>query len=278
MIEMLETLAEYFSLKYVISALIVGVLISVCSSLLGVSLVLKRCSMIGDGLSHVAFGALALASVLGFAPLAFSVPIVVIAAVVLLRISENAKIGGDAAIAMISSASLALGVIFVSLSGMNTDITSYMFGSLVALEMADVVISVILSVFVLIFYVLFFKRIFAVTFDENFAKASGISTEAYKIAIAVITAITIAVGMRVIGAMLISALVIFPALTSMRVFGSFRGVAISSVAVSVVCAFVGIAVSCLFSLPAGASIVVSNVAAFCIFSVIGFFKRRLNKG
>ena len=275
---MLSTLASYFSYKFVICAFIVGGLVSLCSSLLGVSLVLRRCSMIGDGLSHVAFGALALATVLGAAPLAFSLPVVVIAAILLLRISENSRMGGDAAIAMISSASLAIGVIAISLTtGMNTDVNSYMFGSLSAMEDGDVILSIILSVTVLLFYLFFFNRIFAVTFDESFAKAAGLRSELYKTAIAMVTAITIAIGMRVIGAMLISALVIFPALSAMRVFGSFKGVAVCASVLSVVCAFVGISASCLFSLPTGAAIVAVNAAAFIIFSVIGKVKRSLKR-
>ncbi len=279
MLELFSTLASYFSYKFVICAFIVGGLVSLCASLLGVSLVLRRCSMIGDGLSHVAFGSLALATVLGASPLAFSVPIVIIAAILLLRVSENSRMGGDAAIAMISTVSMAVGVIAISLTtGMNTDVTGYMFGSLSAMEKGDVILSVILSAAVLVFYLLFFNRIFAVTFDENFAKASGLRGELYKTATAIVTAVTIAVGMRVIGAMLISALIIFPALTAMRLFGSFKGVAVCSALLSVFCAFVGISASCLFSLPTGAAIVAANAAVFCIFSLIGYIKRFCRKG
>ena len=254
-----STLAQYFSYKFVLSALIVGALVSLCASLLGVTLVLRRRSMIGDGLSHVAFGALALATVLGFAPLAFSLPVVIIAAVLLLRVSENSRMGGDAAIAVISTTSVAVGVIAISLtSGMNTDVSSYMFGSLTAMEDGDVILSVILSVIVIAFYLIFFNRIFSVTFDEDFAKATGIHTEFYKTATAIVTAVTVAIGMRVIGAMLISALVIFPALSAMRVFGSFKKVTVCAAVLSLVCAFLGICASCLFSLPTGAAIVASK--------------------
>lgn len=270
MLDMFSTLASYFSYKFVICAFIVGALVSLCASLLGVSLVLRRCSMIGDGLSHVAFGALAIAAVLGFAPLAFSLPVVVVSAILLLRISESSRISGDAAIAMISSGALAIGVIAISLTtGMNTDVNSYMFGSLSAMEDGDVILSVVLSVTVLLFYLLFFHRIFAFTFDESFARATGLHTELYKTATAIVTAVTIAVGMRVIGAMLISALIIFPALSAMRVFGSFKGVAVCAAVISVVCAFAGISASCLFSLPTGAAIVAANAAVFVLFSLIG---------
>ena len=271
-------MATYFSYKFVICAFIVGGLISLCASLLGVSLVLRRCSMIGDGLSHVAFGALALSAVLGIAPLAFSIPVVIIAAVLLLRVGENNKIGGEASIAMISSAALAFGVIAISLGGgMNTDVNSYMFGSLTAMNDVDVIISVILAVAVILFYLLFYNRIFSVTFDESFSKACGLKTELYKTAIAVITAVTIAIGMRVIGAMLISALIIFPALSAMRVFGSFRGVVICSAIISLFCAFFGICSSCLLSLPTGAAIVGANVVAFLLFSVAGRIKACIKK-
>lgn len=274
MLELLSTLSSYFSFKFVISAFLVGGLVSLCSALLGVSLVLRRCSMIGDGLSHVAFGALAIAAVLGASPLAFSLPVVVIAAVVLLRVSERGRMGGDAAIAMISSASLAAGIIAISLTtGMNTDVNSYMFGSLIALRDEDVILSVILSIAVIIFYLLFSNRIFATTFDESFARAAGIRTELYKTMTAIVTAVTIAIGMRVIGAMLISALVIFPALTAMRLFGSFKGVTACAAILSVINAFVGISASCLFSLPTGAAIVAANALAFCLFFVIDMAKK-----
>ena len=275
MSDLISALLSYFSYKFVLYAFIVGALVSLCASLLGVSLVLKRCSMIGDGLSHVSFGALAIAAVLGFAPLVFSIPIVIVAAVILIKGSQSKKISGDSAIAMISSASLALGVIVISLTkGMNTDISSYMFGSLTAMSETDVVLSIVLSVLVLVFYFFFFNRIFAITFDESFARASGIKTGRLENTLAVVTAVTIVIGMRVIGAMLISALVIFPALTAMRLFKSFRSVCIAAAIISVACAFIGICLSCLFSIPTGASIVASNAAAFCIFSLIDILKRR----
>ncbi len=269
MLEIFGTLVSYFSFKFVIWAFIVGALVSLCCSLLGVSLVLRRCSMIGDGLSHVAFGALGVATVLGAAPLAFSLPVVIICAVLLLRISENGKVGGDSAIAMISTSSVAIGVIAISLtSGMNTDVSSYMFGSLIALEKSDVTLSIILSAFVTVFYILFGSRIFATTFDEDFARASGIKSGFYKTMTAIVTAVTIAIGMRIIGAMLISALIIFPALTAMRLFGSFKGVTLCAAVLAVINAVLGVTLSCLFALPTGAAIVAVNAAAFCIFAAV----------
>lgn len=271
---MLETFIGFFSYKFIVYAFIVGALVSLCSALLGVTLVLRRFSMIGDGLSHVAFGALSIAAVLGFAPLEFAIPVVIIAAFLLLKISESSRIGGDAAIAMISTVSLSVGVIVISMTtGMNTDVTSYMFGSISAMEKSDVILSVVLSAVVILLYVLFSNRIFAVTFDENFARATGVRTNFYKFFFSVVTAVTVVVGMHVIGAMLISALIIFPALTAMRVARSFRGVVICAAAVSVVNAFVGISASCLLSLPTGAAIVAANAVTFCIFTLIGAVKK-----
>ena len=262
---MFDMLLRYLSYEFVRNALIVGCLVALCSSVLGVSLVLRRYSMIGDGLSHVAFGAIAVATVIGIAPLAFSVPVVILAAVLLLRISDSSRISGDSAIAMISSGALALGVIVISLSGgVNADISSYMFGSINAMSRSDVILAICLSVSVLIIYILFFNRIFAITFDEAFSSATGIRTGSYKLLIAVVSGLTVVVGMRVMGTLLISALVIFPALTSMRLFKSFRAVVISSAVISVLCSFCGIMASCFFDLPTGAAIVVFSGIVFLL--------------
>ena len=268
-------LTEMLSYPFIVRALIGGLCISLCASLLGVSLVLKRYSMLGDGLSHVSFGALSIAMAFGWAPLAVSIPVVVVAAVLLLRITENAKIKSDAAIAMISAGSLAIGIIVTSLTtGMTTDVSSYMFGSILAMSREDVTLSVALSVIVLGMYVVCYNQVFAVTFDESFAKATGVNVSAYNMIIAVLTAVTIVLGMRMMGAMLISSLVIFPALTSMRLFKSFRGVVVSSGVVSVVCFFVGLVLSYMYSIPAGASVVVVNMAAFGIFFLIQTIRQR----
>ena len=224
------------------------------------SLVLKRYSMIGDGLSHVSFGALSVAVAFGWAPLAVSIPVVAAAAVLLLRITGNGKIKSDAAIAMISAGSLAVGIIVTSLTtGMTTE---------------DVVLSAVLSLIVLGMFILCYNKVFAVTFDESFARATGVRVSGYNTILAVLTAVTIVLGMRMMGAMLISSLIIFPALTSMRVFKSFSGVILSAGTVSVVCFFIGLVLSYVYSIPAGASVVVVNMGAFGIFSVIQAVRRR----
>ena len=230
---------------------------------------LKRYSMIGDGLSHVGFGSLAIATALGFAPLAFTIPVVVLAAFLLLRMNESSKIKGDAAIGLISSSALAIGVITVSWSsGMNTDVNNYMFGSILAMSDEDVVLSVVLSIVVLILFVLYYNRIFAVTFDETFAKATGVRAEVYNMLLAFLTAITTVLGMRMMGALLISSLLIFPALTSMRLCHTFQSVVICSAVLSVVCFLLGMSLSFFLSSPAGATVVIVNLLAFLIFSAI----------
>ncbi|NPV91292.1 MAG: metal ABC transporter permease [Firmicutes bacterium] len=273
---MFDLMQQLFSYSFVVRALVVGTLVALCSSLLGVSLVLKRYSMIGDGLSHVGFGTLAIAMSLNLAPLKVSIPLVLLAAFLLLRISENSRIKGDAAIALISSSSLAIGVIVISMTvGMNTDVCNYMFGTILAMSRDDLYLSITVAVVVMILYFLFYNRIFAVTFDENFAKATGTRPGSYNMLIAFLTALIIVVGMRMMGAMLISSLIIFPALTSMRVFRSFKGVVISSAVLSVFCFFIGIVMSFTLSTPAGASVVVVNLAAFCTFFFVGMLKRRV---
>lgn len=261
------SLLEMFSFPFIQRALIAGVLVSLCAALLGVPLVLKRYSMIGDGLSHVSFGALAMAAALGFTPLYFSIPVVVAAAFLLLRVADSPRWNSDAAIAAVSASSLALGVLVISkTSGMTTDVDNYMFGSVLAMSRADVVLSVVLCATVLVLFSLFYHRIFAVTFDESFSRATGLKAERYNALLAILTALTIVLGMRMMGAMLISSLVIFPALTSMRVWKSFRAVVISSGLVSMVCFIIGMTVSYTLSTPAGASVVVANLLCFLLFS------------
>ena len=269
-------LQEMFSYPFLVRAMIGGICISLCASLLGVSLVLKRYSMIGDGLSHVSFGALSIAVAFNWAPLAVSIPVVAAAAVLLLRITGNGKIKSDAAIAMISAGSLAIGIIVTSLTtGMTTDVSSYMFGSILAMSREDMYLSVVLSVIVLGMFVICYNKVFAVTFDESFAKAAGVRVSAYNLLIAVLTAITIVLGMRMMGAMLISSLVIFPALTSMRIFKSFFGVVVSSGVVSVVCFFIGLVLSYVYSIPAGASVVVVNLVMFGVFCIVQILKQKV---
>ena len=264
----MNVLSEMLSYPFMVRALFGGMLVSLCASLLGVSLVLKRYSMIGDGLSHVSFGALSIALAMGWSPLKVSIPVVVLAAFFLLRITENSRIKSDAAIAMISASSLAIGIIVTSLTtGMTTDVSSYMFGSILAMTKEDVVLSAVLCIIVLGLFVLCYNQVFAVTFDENFAKATGVNLGAYNMLISVLTAVTIVLGMRMMGAMLISSLVIFPCLTSMRVFKSFTSVVISSGILSLVCFLLGMMASYQFSTPAGASVVVVNLIAFGLFSM-----------
>lgn len=264
----MNVLSEMLSYPFMVRALFGGMLVSLCASLLGVSLVLKRYSMIGDGLSHVSFGALSIALAMGWSPLKVSIPVVVLAAFFLLRITENSRIKSDAAIAIISASSLAIGIIVTSLTtGMTTDVSSYMFGSILAMTKEDVALSAVLCIIVLGLFVLCYNQVFAVTFDENFAKATGVNVGAYNMLISVLTAVTIVLGMRMMGAMLISSLVIFPCLTSMRVFKSFTSVVISSGILSLVCFLLGMMASYQFSTPAGASVVVVNLIAFGLFSM-----------
>ena len=272
---MLENVIEMFSYPFMVRAFIVGALVALCSSLLGVSLVLKRYSMIGDGLSHVGFGALAVAAALNAAPLAAAIPVVIVAAVLLLRIRGNSRIKGDAAIALISTSSLAVGVMVISMTtGMNTDVYNYMFGSILAMSAGDVRLSVALAVVVLALYIFFYHKIFAITFDETFAQATGVKADLYNTLIAVLTAVTIVLGMRMMGALLISSLIIFPALTSMRVCRTFKSVIINSAVISVVCLVIGITVSYVWATPSGASVVMANIAALLLYSLLGVAKNR----
>lgn len=273
---MINLIGELLSYTFILRALIVGMMVALCSALLGVSLVLKRYSMIGDGLSHVGFGALSIATAMNLAPLQVSVPVVVIAAFLLLRISENSSIKGDAAIALISSSSVAIGVIVTSLTtGLNTDVYNFLFGSILAMSRSDVYLSIILSVAVLALFLFFYHKIFAVTFDENFARATGTRAGVYHILLALLTAVTIVVGMRIMGALLISSLIIFPALSSMRVFISFRSVVISAAVISVACFFFGTVASYAFDTPVGASIVAVNLILFGLCSLAGLKKRTM---
>ena len=275
---MTELLTELFSTPILVRALIVGILVSLCASLLGVSLVLKRYSMIGDGLSHVGFGALAIATVMNLAPMAVAIPVVVAAAVVLLRLSSNGKLKGDSAIALISTSALAIGVMAVSMSkGMNIDINSYLFGSIISVGKGDVVISVVLAAVVLAVFLFFYTKIFAITFDESFARATGINAGAYNLLIALLTAVTIVIGMRLMGSMLISSLIIFPALCAMRVFKTFRSVTICSALISVVTFVAGMVISYAADTPCGASIVCVNLVVFLVFFAVGAVLRRSRK-
>lgn len=265
---MINVVSEMASYPFVLRAMIVGILVSLCCSLLGVSLVLKKYSMIGEGLSHVSFGAISIAIALGIAPLKLSIPVVVIVAFLLLRIKETSKIKGDSAIAIISSSSLAIGVISIALTtGMNTDVCNYMFGSILAMSKDDVYLSVILSIVVLFLFTIYYNKIFSITFDENFAQSTGINVSFYNMMISILTAITIVLGMRMMGAMLISSLIIFPAIISMKVFKSFKTVVISSGVVSILSFCIGMVISYKLSTPTGASIVIVNIIIFILATI-----------
>ena len=278
---MFDTIALYLSYPFVRYALVVGVLISLCASLFGVTLVLKRFSFIGDGLSHVAFGALAIASVLNITQnMLVVLPVTVVCAVLLLRAGQNARIKGDAAIAMLSVTALAFGYLLLNLfsssANLSGDVCSTLFGSasVLTLDKTQVVICAVLSVAVLAVFVLLYNRLFAVTFDGDFARASGINTGAYNMLIAVIIAVIIVLAMNLVGSLLISALVIFPAISAMRVFRSFRSVTICAAVLSVCCATIGFLVSVVAGTPVGATIVAANAAVFVAMSIIG---RLLNR-
>ncbi len=293
-------MGAYLQYKFIQRSLIVGLPVALCAALLGVILVLKRYSMIGDGLSHVGFGALtiavslstvtadalpdflspslrnsisALCGQISESPLVFTLIVVVVCAILLLRFSGSG-VRGDSAIALISTSALAVGVIVANRTeGMNIDVTNYMFGSILAIGKADMILSLALSAAVLLLFVMFYPRIFAVTFDENFARATGANAGLYNMLVAVLTAVTIVVGMRLMGTMLISSLIIFPALTSMCIFSRFRAVVISSAIVSIVCFFVGLMLSCVLSLPAGAGIVAANLVVYVVFALIGAIRK-----
>jgi len=273
---MTAKLALYFSYPFVRYALIVGVLVALCSSLLGVTLVLKRFSFIGDGLSHVAFGAMAIASVLNLSDnMVLVLPFTVVAAVLLLRVGQNAKIKGDAVIAMVSVGALAIGYllmnVFSTSANISGDVCSTLFGStsILTLSLFEVRLCVALSIVVVLVYVVFYNKIFAVTFDESFAMAVGTPVGRYNLMVAVIIAVIIVLAMNLVGSLLISALVIFPALSAMRVFKSFLSVTICSAVLSVVCSVAGLLISILAGTPVGSTIVAADILAFFLFAIAG---------
>lgn len=275
---MLDQLIQYFSFPFVRYAFIVGILIALCSSLLGVTLVLKRFSFIGDGLSHVAFGAMAIAAVLNLSNnMLIVLPVTILAAVLLLQTGKNAKIQGDASIAMISVSSLALGYLLMNIFSTNAnisgDVCSTLFGStsILTLKRSQVILCAILSILVILSFIIFYNKIFAVTFDENFAQAIGTHAKIYNLVIAIIIAVIIVLAMNLVGSLLISALVIFPSLSAMRLFKTFKSVTICSASVSVICAVAGLLISLLAGTPVGSTIVAINLLAFIIFTVISKF-------
>ena len=273
---MFTLLAEYLSYPFVQYALITGVLIALCSSLLGVTLVLKRYSFMGDGLSHVAFGAMAVAAVLNIvSEMVVVLPVTILCAILLLKTGQNTKIKGDAALAMVSVGAMAVGYLLLNLyspsANVSGDVCSSLFGStsILTLSGSDVGVCIVMSLIVLAVVVLFYNKIFALTFDETFAKATGVNTNLYNMIVAVVTAVIIVLAMNLVGALLTSALIIFPALSAMRVFRSFKSVILCSAVISVVCATLGIFISILASTPVGATIVIVDLVCFCGFSVCG---------
>ena len=280
MVELIEKLIYAFSFPFVIYALIVGVLISLCASLLGISLVLKRFSFIGDGLSHVAFGAMAIAAIVGLTnQMLLALPITILAAILLLKGGSSSKIKGDAKIAMISVGALALGYLLMNLfpssANVTSDVCGTLFGStsILTLSKTELIISIVLSVFIALLFLLFYNKIFAVTFDENFAQATGTKAKLFNLLIAIVTAIVIVLGMRLVGSLLISALIIFPALSAMRVFKTFKSVTITSIIISIVCAILGIITSILGDTPVGPTIVIIDILIFIIFYVISIIMK-----
>ena len=279
----MDTLIEALSYPFVRYALIVGVLVALCSSLLGVILVLKRFSYIGDGLSHVAFGAMAIAAVVGLTDqMVLTLPITIVCAILLLWTGQNAKIKGDAAIAMISVGALAFGYLLMNLfptsSNISGDVCSSLFGStkILTLTKSEVILSIVLSIVVVILFVVFYNRFFAVTFDESFAKAVGTKTRLLNLLIATVIAVIIVLAMNLVGSLLISALVVFPALSAMRMFKSFRSVTICAAIVSVICALSGILISIVADTPVGSTIVAADIAAFLLFALAGKITGRGN--
>ena len=270
----LVNLLEAFDYAFMRNAFVGGILISLCAGLLGVYLVLKRFSMIGDGLSHVGFGALAIGAAAGVAPLKIAIPVVIVSAVFLLRLNDNSRLKGDSAIALVSTGALAVGVMAASLNGgTNIDLNNYMFGSILAMKSSYVAVCLVMTAVIVLMYFLLYNRIFAVTFDETFSKATGTNTGAYTTVIAILTAITVVVGMQMMGALLMSSFIIFPALSAMRVCKSFRGTLVVSALLSVVSFVTGLFISFTFDTPAGATVVVTDIVIFALFSMAGRLKR-----
>lgn len=265
---------QMFSYQFIVYALIVGISISICAALLGTSLVLKRNSMIGDGLSHVGFGACAIAMALNWAPLAFAIPIVIIASFLILKLSEKSKIHGDSAIALVASSSLAIGYIVIHTSGTNIDVENYLYGSILGITKQELIMSVSLSIVVILAFVLLYNKIFAITFDESFMKSTGGKTELYNIIISVLCSITVVLGMKLMGALLITSLIIFPTISARQIFKKYKSVVIASVVISVLCFFIGMVMNYYIDLPIGSTIVVVNL---CLLLILMATSKIMNK-
>ena len=266
---MILSIFEMFSYEFIVRALVVGVCISLCSSLLGVNMVLKNKSMIGDGLSHVAFGACAIAVCLNWAPLAFSIPIVMVASFFILKLSERSKVQGDSLIALLATSSLAIGYIVIHTAGVNIDIENYLYGSIYGISNTELILSICLLVVVLGAFIVFYNRIFSVTFDEEFSKSTGIKTEIYNIIVSFLCSLTVVLGMKVMGTLLVSSLIVFPVLSARQIFKSYKSVVISSGVIAVVCFIIGLVLNYNIDLPVGATIVVVNLSVFIIMLITG---------
>ena len=270
---MINNILDMFSYSFIIRALIVGILISISSSLIGTSLVLRRNSMIGDGLSHVAFLSFAVSTVFGFAPVEFSLIVVVIISFLILRLNDNKVIHNDSSIALISSSSLALGTFLIStFKGVNQDLNSYLFGSILSVSEKDVILSIILTIFVVAIFILSYNKIFAITFDETFAKSVGINTNFYNMLFSVLCSVTIVIGMRLLGSLLISSLLIFPSLSMMLYFKTFKKVVIGSVITSFITFIIGFILSYFLESPTGSTIVLINLVIFLLFYMLSYIK------
>ncbi len=276
-------LANYIQLPFVQNALIVGVLVSLCTALLGVTLVLRRFSFIGDGLSHVAFGAMTVAAVVGLTnDMVLVLPVTVVCAVLLLSVGQHAKVKGDASVAMISVGALAVGYLLMNLfppsgrSNISGDVCTTLFGgtSILTLRPEEVTISIVLSAVVVLFFIFFYHKIFAITFDESFAGATGARTKLYNLLLAVVIAVVVVLAMDLVGSLLISALVVFPALSAMRIFKSFRSVTVCAAIISVTCTIAGILSAAQFNTPVGSTIVVADIVVFAVFSLIGWITQK----
>lgn len=268
---------EMFSYEFMTRAFIVGIAISICAALLGVSLVLKKHSMIGDGLSHVGFGSVAIAAALGWAPLVFAIPVVMIASFLILKLSEKSKIHGDSAIALIATSSLAIGYTVIHTSGTNVDVENYLYGSILGITDSELVVSVILSVIVVLIFVLSYNRIFSLTFDEQFSRSTGIKTSVYNAIIAALCSVTVVLGMKIMGALLISSLIIFPTLSARQIFKTYKSVVIASFSISVFAFIIGLTINFYVDTPVGSMIVIVNLCILIILTVVGKLLKILMK-
>lgn len=273
---MINNIIEMFSYDFIIRAIIVGILISLCASLIGTSLVLRHNSMIGDGLSHVGFGAFAIATVLGIAPLKLAIPLVIISSFLILKLSSESKINGDSLIALLSASALAIGTFVISIKkGVNTDINNYLFGSILSVTKQDVILSITLLSIVLILFIFSYNKIFAITFDEKFAKSIGIRTDFYNILFASLCSVIVVIGMKLMGSLLISSLIVFPTISSQIIFKKFKSVVISSSIVSIVAFTIGLITSYIYETPTGATIVIINLLILLVFKIISIINKKV---